>query len=696
MLTSTPPPTEVAPPTSPSVPARYYADLDPPIVRIDAVGAFSGLTEDEKRYAHHLARAAYHGTRIILRQRSIESEAIFSLVLHLFSHKTFDALKEESGLSDRDWNALLQYSAQVLSNNGNYKSIGDSIIVPRVPESEFGKVVAVCGSEKARPLFESHAASIYATNFSENRLHLGFLDEGHHTAFYSGPITQDEIGQVQKVLEAHGVSPLNTRLEKSADGEFLLKVASSEKKENKTMMLPSGGKITVEFGDHAVEMAKIVTEMRQALKYAPNDTVRKMIELYITSFETGDMNAHKESQRLWVKDIGPVVETNLGFLDPSRDPAALRAEWEGFVAVVNKERSRNFQELVKRAPEFIKQLPWTEDFEPAVFSKPDFTSLEVLAYAAGYLPAGINIPNYDDVRVTDGFKNVSLGNVVNAQIANVKLTFVTDADAQLMEKLRGQAYELQVGIHELLGHGTGKLLTEESAGVFNFDKDHPPVSPLDGKPVTSYYKPGETYFSVFGPIASSYEECRAEAVSMYLSTSSEILAILGNTDPADADDAMYVSYLMIARAGVLSLEYYQPKKNLWGQAHARGRYAILQCFLRAGEGFVRIEETADKDLVIYLDRNKIRSVGMKAVGELLQKLHVYKCTADIENAKKLYEDLTAVPEEWMGWRDIVVSKKLPRKVYIQGNSKIVDDIVVWVDYEPTLEGLITSWLERLV
>jgi len=336
---------------------------------------------------------------------------------------------------------------------------------------------------------------------------------------------------------------------------------------------------------------------------------------------------------------------------------------------------------------------------------PDFTSLEVLSFAGSGIPAGINIPNYDDIRQNLGFKNVSLGNVLGAKAPNEPIPFVREQDQPLYHKFRDAAFEVQVGAHELLGHGTGKLLQETSPGVYNFDVKNPPISPVSNKPVSTWYKPGQTWSSVFGSVASSYEECRAECVAMVLSCEFEILKLFGfGTGKGDmgseAGDVLYVAYLQMAGAGVAALEFWDPKSRKWGQIHMQARFAILKTFMDAGDKFVEVKGNKEdlSDLEIYLDRSKILSHGRPAVEALLQKLHVYKSTADVEAGTKLYDDITHVDEWWGGQvRPVVLDKKIPRKIFVQANTVLEEDGKVTLkEYEPTLEGMVQSYAERNV
>jgi dipeptidyl-peptidase-3 len=82
--------------------------------------------------------------------------------------------------------------------------------------------------------------------------------------------------------------------------------------------------------------------LQRAVEYAANDNQVEMIKNYIRHYETGDIEVHKDSQRNWIRDKGPVVETNMGWIETYIDPENARAYYEGWVAIVDKEKSKKF------------------------------------------------------------------------------------------------------------------------------------------------------------------------------------------------------------------------------------------------------------------------------------------------------------------------------------------------------------------
>ncbi|KAJ3410861.1 hypothetical protein HDV05_003150 [Chytridiales sp. JEL 0842] len=678
--------------------AVHLVDTDLPIAKLEAKKHFDSLEEREKMYAYWIYKASWAGARVVAAEASHDSAKIVQFLLDIFTSaplkmRDLEALKTKSLVPEESWKFFLEYACVVLAGLSNYSNYGFQKLIPRLPKSHFKAIVAAVESKELLDRFDQLKDSIFA--FKD--LQFGYPADGQVTGYYDADISETEVKTIQTYLDSHSISTLNTRLFKTGPSAYDLLIASAAipPREEHHVLPDFKTTLRLKYGDFQNEMAAAARACKEAVPFASNQHEKLMLWKYAESFETGSVEAHMESQKHWIRDVGPVVESNLGFVETYRDPAGVRAEWEGFVAVVNKEMSAKFQRLVDGAESLLAMLPWGPDFEKDVFRRPDFTSLEVVTFATSGIPAGINIPNYDNIRQTIGFKNVSLGNVTNAKVKGEKPPLIRDEDLELFDKWSHDAFEVQVGLHEITGHGSGKILQEEPAGVFNFDIQNPPLNPITNQPVNTWYKPGQTWGSVFGAVASSYEECRAESVAMVLLVHPHVLQIFDITDPKDVDDVIHVAYLLMARSGLAALKVYNPSTKQWGQAHSQARWAITKIFIKTGVATVHVDEQGEGDISVSIDRSKILLEGVPAMCEFLRELHVYKATGDAEKGVQWYKDATVVEEgEEMRWRDLVLKKKMPRKVFVQGNLEMVEGKPVFKEYEATMEGLIQSVVER--
>ena len=140
---------------------------------------------------------------------------------------------------------------------------------------------------------------------------------------------------------------------------------------------------------------------------------------------------------------------------------------------------------------------------------------------------------YNDIRQDIGFKNVIIANRMAAESQAVQYPFIDASEVEQFKKHKFSTYYWWVVLHELLGHGTGRMMVETTDGEFNFDIHEPPVNPITGEPITCWYRPGQTWTGEFGDLATTVDECRAELVGAYLLDDLELLEMLGFTETSE-------------------------------------------------------------------------------------------------------------------------------------------------------------------
>jgi dipeptidyl-peptidase-3 len=362
----------------------------------------------------------------------------------------------------------------VFENAGVYRSFGDSRIIPALPADVFETIVKASpayATDSSRALLDelwgAVGTAIFAT--SPRLLQLGMAPDAV-TSYYSGDFTREDAALISRFVKSKGMlQPYNSRVFKvaapaSASGpgrkHYVMRLASAIKVQEASGAGAGTGTLTgrsyddveghLMLGAHAFEdatieiargdmaplMARVCGHLGEAQAHASSPLQVRMLSRYIDSFRTGSQEAHIDGSRLWTKDVGPTVESYIGFIESYRDPmggccrmgaqteqqglaaalahvrssagrtcvpcfhptcrirarptlmyAGVRGEWESFCAVVNKSMSAKFGKLVDEAESLLPLLPWGRQFEMDRFMRPDFTSLEVLAFGSSGIPA---------------------------------------------------------------------------------------------------------------------------------------------------------------------------------------------------------------------------------------------------------------------------------------------------------------------
>jgi dipeptidyl-peptidase-3 len=175
----------------------------------------------------------------------------------------------------------MAYSSAVFNNCGNFKSFGDTKFVPELEFTAFEKIIK--SSEAYRThleVIDNIMSRISHELYSEEDPHrqIGFPDKNGCTSYYSANCTSDDAKFIDEFCQRESISPLNTRLFKSADGKtFDLRIASElvdtvRMPYLKSYPLENGITVNVTAGDFSKFMAKVTDAAEKAKWYtdSPN------------------------------------------------------------------------------------------------------------------------------------------------------------------------------------------------------------------------------------------------------------------------------------------------------------------------------------------------------------------------------------------------------------------------------------------
>ncbi|KAK7408800.1 hypothetical protein QQX98_009044 [Neonectria punicea] len=421
-----------------------------------------------------------------MRQVSPESPDIFDFImeLHRACSGDWNTLVTECNILPEELEAFLEYAGMFLCNLGNFYAIKK--FVPDLTVEALHKIAAI--SPTAKDGLEKIIGPLLAVPpFS-----LDYPSKNAQSAYYPGtePISQQEIAKMSEVMEQYSIGPENTRVRKLFEhGKpvYQLLQASAETGVPNSTSQELADDIFAVKGDHAEELAKVCLALERAKEYAGNNKQTQLLSHYIECFRTGSLEAFQGAQKAWVTDVAARVEHLMGFIEPYRDPAGIRLEWETMVGIADPDEAARLKRLVESSTAIIRQLPWAAEdvndgkgpFETSLFEAPDFTS--------------VHVTQYEYIRETCGFKNVVLVNRLTAN-NNPQLPcyWVAPSELKFFKDTTHIVRFITPAIHELLGHGTGKLPSETAPGIYNFDEQNLPISPISEKAVTSHYLPSQT------------------------------------------------------------------------------------------------------------------------------------------------------------------------------------------------------------
>jgi dipeptidyl-peptidase-3 len=277
--------------------------------------------------------------------------------------------------------------------------------------------------------------------------------------FYPGLSMNDLKGFQEKY-------PLNSRVVKGADGKLTELVYRAGTPDGK---VPPGLYATfLKQANDCFEKARSLAEPAQA------EAIGHLIRYY----QTGDYAEWVAFGTAWVQNDATVDFDN-GFIEVYRDARGAKGSSQSFVTITDKKVTAAMKQLAANADYFEEKAPWDAKYKRTDFKLPVVKAVETLTETGDFsvTTIGDNLPNENEIHEKYGSKNfLFMGSKRALEEASGKAAteeFASNAaEIERAAKYGTEASDLLVAMHEVIGHGSGKLSPRVAAGAQTYLKEY--------------------------------------------------------------------------------------------------------------------------------------------------------------------------------------------------------------------------------
>jgi dipeptidyl-peptidase III len=392
----------------------------------------------------------------------------------------------------------------------------------------------------------------------------------------------------------HEQHPLNSRVVKGSDGSLREEVYRAGTPDGR--VAPGLYAMYLRKANQYLEKARAVADPQQATVIA--DLIRY--------YQTGDFQDWLQMGADWVRNNAQVDFAN-GFIEVYRDARGAKGSSQSFVSVTDKAVTDVMTKLAENAAYFEQKAPWDPKYKRQSFQPPVVKAVEILIETGDFhvTVVGDNLPNEEEIRSKYGTKNFLLQGssraVLNAGGDAILNEFDTSpAQIERDRKYGQEAADLLTAMHEVIGHGSGKLSDR-----------------LTGSP-TSYLK------EYFGAL----EEARADLMALWNAWDPKLKELGLVSDQESVARAMYDGR---ASAPLTQLRRI-PQGDTIEEDHQRNR-ALIANYIADRTGAIEQFDRGGKTYVRVKDYQKMR----EGVGMLLAELMRIKAEGDYGAIKALVD-----------------------------------------------------------